>query len=181
MHFISILQNEDSPEKVADIMNLLTLQIINTCDCDFSNEYVADPSLTCEMSDYKVVIFQAKIISTAENKSTEFLQLLQAWATNEPLVVVNHVQLRLVMECSVQLNEIGGTECIPPDGAGTAAFQNATTASPQPTVSLTIVISIASVCGALLLITLVVIVVSIFCCRYVKRKTKAKIRRNDSM
>lgn len=181
MHFISILQNEDSPEKVTDIMNLLTLQIINTCDCDFSNEYVADPSLTCEMNDYEVVIFQAKIISTAENKSTEFLQILQAWAKNEPLLVVNHVQLRLVMECSVELNEIGGTECIPPDGAGTAAFQNATTASPQPTVSLTIVISIASVCGALLLITLVVIVVSIYCCRYVKRKTKARIRRNDSM
>lgn len=181
MHFIPILQNEDSPEKVTDIMNLLTLQIINTCDCDFSNEYVADPSLTCEMNDYKVVIFQAKIISTAENKSTEFLQILQAWAKNEPLLVVNHVQLTLVMECSVELSEIGGTECIPPDGAGTAAFQNATTASPQPTVSLTIVISIASVCGALLLITLVVVVVSIWCCRYVKRKTKARIRRNDSM
>lgn len=103
------------------------------------------------------------------------------WAKNEPLVVINHVQLRLVMECSVELNEISETECIPPDGAGTAAFQNATTASPQPTVSLTIVISISAVCGALLLITLIVIAVSIFCCRYVKRKTKAKIRRNDSM
>ena len=189
----------------------MVLQIINTCDCDFSNEYVGDPSLTCEMSDNKVAIFQAKIISTAENTSTEFLQVLQAWAKNEPLVVVNHVQLRLVMECSVELNEIGETVCIPPDGAGTpisatsdsaatpistsaatpisttsdgagtAAFQNATTASPQPTVSLTIVISISAVCGTLLLITLIVIAVSIFCCRYVKRKTKAKIRRNDSM
>ena len=195
-----MLQNEDSPEKVTDIINHLVLQIVNTCDCDFSNGYVADPSLTCETRDDEVAIFQAKIISTAENTSTEFLQLLQDWAKSEPLVVVNHVQLRLVMECSVQLNDIGETECIPIDGTpiSTTSSTNGTgTTTPSPTTStngtdtaantaavttttqppvVIIIISTVIVCGTLLL---TVIIISICCCYFVKRSTKANIRRDD--
>jgi len=176
-----------------DIMHLLVLQLINTCDCDFSMEYVTDPSLTCELTGDSVAIFQARIISTAEKRSTEFLPLLQAWASDEPLVIVNHVQLRLVMECNVQLNDIGETECTPSDnaittapppttrpGVGTGGFQNATMI-PQPSpVSLPVII-IAAVCGFLVLVILITVVISLYGCHYIKRKTKAKIRRNDSL
>ena len=187
-----------------DIVNLLVLQIINTCDCDFSNEYVANPSLTCETRDDEVAIFQARTISTAENRSTEFLHLLQDWARDEPLVVVNHVQLRLVMECSVKLNDIGETECIPldgtpmsttsstngtgtttpsptnstkpKDGADTAA---PTTTTPQPPVTTIIIITVI-VCGTLLFIV-IIISICCCCCYFVKRRTKANIRRDASM
>jgi len=178
-----------------DIMHLLVLQLINTCDCDFSMEYVTDPSLTCELTGDSVAIFQARVISTAEKRSTEFLPLLQAWASDEPLVIVNHVQLRLVMECNVQLNDIGETECTPsdnaittapspttsvPPGVGTGGFQNATMI-PQPSpVSLPVII-IAAVCGFLVLVILITVVISLYGCHYIKRKTKAKIRRNDSL
>lgn len=182
-----------------DIMHLLVLQLINTCDCDFSMEYVTDPSLTCALTGDSVAIFQARVISTAEKRSTEFLPLLQAWASDEPLVIVNHVQLRLVMECNVQLNDIGETECTPsdnaittapppttasqptvPPGVGTGGFQNATMI-PQPSpVSLPVII-IAAVCGFLVLVVLITIVIALYGCHYIKRKTKAKIRRNDSL
>lgn len=170
-----------------EIVNLLVEQITNTCACAISSEYVTDLSLTCETRGDEIAIFQARIISTVETRSTELLEILQDWAREEPLVIVNYVQLRLVMECSVELNEIGETECIPIDGSSTNG--TGTTAStiiaPQPTVVNTrapvtatphtvIIAVIITVCGIVLLITITVI---IYCC-YLKRKKKKNITQN---
>ena len=179
-----------SEEKVTEIVNLLVKQITNTCGCGISNEYVTDLSLTCETRDDEIAIFQARIISTVETRSTELLEILQDWARDEPLVVVNYVQLRLVMECSVQLNEIGETECIPiggsfTNGTGTTA---STIITPQPTVvntgapvtatpHIVIIAVIIIVCGIALL---VIIIVTIYCC-YLKRKKKKNIKQNHPM
>ena len=166
-------------------MNRLIKQITDTCGCGISSEYVTDLSLTCEPRDDEITIFQARIISTVETRSTELLEILQDWARDEPVVVVNYVQLRLVMECSVQLNEIGETECIPIDGS----FTNGTgTTAPQPTVVNTrapvtatphtvIIAVVITVCGIVLLITITVI---IYCC-YLKRKKKKNITQNIPM
>ena len=168
-------QNENSAEKARDIMHLLVSQLITTCDCDFSMEYVTDPSLACELTGDSVAIFQARVISTVENRSTEFLPLLQAWANDEPLVIVDHVQLRLVMVCSVQLNSVGETECIPSDNATTTL----TSKTVQPAVGTTVII-VAAVFGFLALVVLITIIISSYGCHYVKRKTDAKNRKNDS-
>ena len=149
------------------------------------------------MRDKEVAIFQARIISTAENKSTEFLQLLQDWAKDEPVVVVNYVQLRLVMECSVQLNEIGETECIPIDGGATDGtttsppiITNSTsptngnytaapaTATPEPPI---IIIIVVVVCGTVLLSIIIVSGCCCCCCCCVRRRKKENIRPNDVM
>ena len=176
---------------MTEIVNLLIKQITDTCGCGISSKYVTDLSLTCETRDDEIAIFQARIISTVETRSTELLEILQDWARDEPVVVVNYVQLRLVMECSVQLNEIGETECIPIDGSSTNG--TGTTAStiiaPQPTVVNTgapvtatpptvIITVIVTVCGTVLLC--IIIIVIIFCC-YLKRKKKKNITQNNPM
>ena len=102
-----------------DIKNLVVLQLNNTCGCNFSEEYLIDLSLTCQNEEDMIAIWQARVISTAEKRSTQFLQLLQDWARDEPLVTINHEHLRLVMECSVELYDIGETECISPDSTPT--------------------------------------------------------------
>lgn len=187
-----------------DIKNLVVLQLNNTCGCNFSEEYLIDLSLTCQNEEDMIAIWQARVISTAEKRSTQFLQLLQDWARDEPLVVVNHVQLRLVMECSVKLNDIGETECIPLDGTpmSTTSSTNGTgtttpsptnstkpkdgadtaapaTTTPQPPVTTIIIITVI-VCGTLLLI-IIIISICCCCCYFVKQRTKANIRRDDSM
>lgn len=164
-----------------EIVNLLVEQITNTCACGISNEYVTDLSLTCEMRDNETAIFQARIISTVETRSTELLRILQDWARDEPIVIINYVQLRLVMECSVQLNEIGETECIPIDSTTTPPPDTITASTPQPTVIDTVapatttpqppvivIITVIIVCGAALIIVIIVII----CCCYLKRKKK---------
>ena len=188
-----------------EIVNLLVEQITNTCACAISNEYVTNLSLTCETRDNEIAIFQARIISTVETRSTEFLEILQDWARDEPLVIVNYVQLRLVMECSVQLNEIGETECIPIDGTTTLPptttlspttspknETNTTAFTPQPTVIDTgapatttpqppviVIITVIIVCGTALIIVIVVVI----CCCYLKRKKKKQenITQNNPM
>ena len=179
-----------------EIVNLLVEQITNTCACGISNEYVTDLSLTCEMRDDETAIFQARIISTVETRSTELLRILQDWARDEPIVIINYVQLRLVMECSVQLNEIGETECIPIDSTTTPPPDTITASTPQPTAIDTVapttttpqptvidtvapatttpqppvivIITVIIVCGAALIIVIIVII----CCCYLKRKKK---------
>ena len=136
-------------------MERLVLQLTDTCKCDFSMEYVSDPSLKCETDD-NVAIFQARIVSTAENTSTEFLQLLQDWASTEPFVIVNGVHTRLLMECSAHINDIGETECIPSD----AGHQNTTT-TPQPSAVSLPAILIPTVIGTLILIALIIIIIRI--------------------
>ena len=168
-----------------EIVNLLVKQITNTCACGISNEYVTDLSLTCERRDDEIAIFQARMISTVETKSTEFLQILQDWARDEPLVVINYVQLRLVMECSVQLNEIGETECIPingsyTNGTGTTTQSTVHTGAPitaTPPQSVTVVIVVLTTCGTVLLIVIIVII--LYCC--ITRKKKKTITENNPM
>ena len=129
-----------------DIIGNLVLQLTDACNCDFSMQYVADPILKCEMDGY--AIFQARIISTAENTSTDFLPLLQAWASDEPLVVVNLVEIMLVMVCSAPVNDTGETECIAPT----------TTMTPEVS-SVSLAAIVAPVMISLVLITLIIIVI----------------------
>ena len=185
-----------------EIVNLLVEQITNTCACGISNQYVTDLSLTCEMRDDETAIFQARIISTVETRSTELLRILQDWARDEPIVIINYVQLRLVMECSVQLNEIGETECIPIDGTTTpppttSETDTITASTPQPTVIDTVapatttpqptvidtvapatttpqppVIVIITVIIVCGAALIIIIIIVIICCCYLKRKKK---------
>ena len=88
-------------------MNLMVLQIINTCDCDFSNEYVGDPSLTCEMSDNKVAIFQ-------EIDHRQYTNTQMFWDNLKPNKVLTLTQSRWCNHISYLTNLISCAASPPP-------------------------------------------------------------------
>lgn len=140
-----------------DIISNLVLQLTHACNCDFPMEYVADPILKCEVDGY--AIFQARVISTAENNSTDFLKLLQAWASEEPSMVVNLVEIKLVMVCSVPVNGIGKTECTAPTTTG---LPNTTMTTED---SLAVIVAPVTILPVLIALIIVVIISTL--CYYV--------------
>ena len=165
-----------------DIRNLVVLELNNTCGCNFSGEYLTDLSLTCQNREDEIAICQARVISTAEKMNTLFLQLLQNWARDEPLVTINHMHLRLVMECSVELHDIGETECVSSDSTLTPPLSTSPTngSGNATTTNLLFETLYACISLAILTTTLAVICILITYCS-VKLKARKNKRQKDPM
>ena len=107
------MQHEDSLEKLSDMIEHVTLQLNELCNCDITTEYIAEGRLVCNPEQPGEVILQGRIISIIEKNSTDLLLALQAWVLDKPTVVVQGVQLEVDAECLVDLRNLGDTECIP--------------------------------------------------------------------
>ena len=105
------IQHDDSLEKLSDVTEQVVLQLTDFCECALTVEYIADRKLVCNQNEPEKVIFQGRIISTPERNSTEFLPILRLWKVNEPTIVVQGVQLKVESRCSVELANVGDTEC----------------------------------------------------------------------
>ena len=114
--FVSTLhiQHDDSLEKLSDVTEQVVLQLTDSCECALTVEYIADGRLVCDINEPEKVIFQGRIISTPERNSTDFLPMLGLWVLNEPTIVVQGVQLKVESRCSVELANLGDTECVQP-------------------------------------------------------------------
>ena len=114
--FVSTLhiQHDDSLEKLSDVTDQIILQLTDSCECTLTTEYIADGRLVCDPNEPEKVIFQGRIISTPERNSTDFLPMLGLWVLNEPTIVVQGVQLKVESRCSVELADLGDTECLQP-------------------------------------------------------------------
>ena len=108
------IQHDDSLEKLSDVSEQIVLQLTDSCECALTVEYIADRRLVCDPNEPEKVIFQGRIISTPERNSTDFLPMLGSWVLNEPTIVVQGVQLKVESRCSVELANLGDTECVQP-------------------------------------------------------------------
>ena len=108
------IQHDDSLEKLSDVSEQVVLQLTDSCECALTAEYIADGRLVCDPNEPEKVIFQGRIISTSERNSTDFLPMLGSWVLNEPTIVVQGVQLKVESRCSVELADLGDTECVQP-------------------------------------------------------------------
>ena len=108
------IQHDDSLEKLLDVTEQIVLQLTDSCECALTVEYIADGRLVCDPNEPENVIFQGRIISTPERNSTDFLPMLGSWVLNEPTIVVQGVQLKVESRCSVELANLGDTECVQP-------------------------------------------------------------------
>ena len=108
------IQHDDSLEKLSDVTEQVVLQLTDSCECALTVEYITDRRLICDPNEPEKVIFQGRIISTPERNSTDFLPMLGSWVLNEPTIVVQGVQLKVESRCSVELGNLGDTECVQP-------------------------------------------------------------------
>jgi len=121
-----------------------------------NSEYIADGRLFCNPNRPAEVILQGKIVSITEKNSTDILMMLQEWALDKPTIVVQGAQLKVDPECSVELENLGDTEC-----RAYSAVSGVGASLPFPAFG-------GGVGGVLVIVVLVVIVVGILIC--VKKK-----------
>ena len=108
------MQHDDSLEKLSDVTDQIILQLTDSCECALTIEYITDRRFVCDPNEPEKVVFQGRIISTPERNSTDFLPMLGSWVLNEPTIVVQGVQLKVESRCSVELADLGDTECVQP-------------------------------------------------------------------
>ena len=156
------IQHDDSLEKLSDVTEQIVLELTDSCECALTVEYIADGRLVCDPNEPENVIFQGRIISTSERNSTDFLPMLGSWVLNEATIVVQGVQLKVESRCSVELANLGDTECVQPptDSVIGPGF-------PVPGVA-------GAVGGVLVLVVLAVIIVGAIICVQKLRRGKGK-------
>ena len=153
------MQHEDSLEKLSDMIEHVTLQLNELCNCDITSEYIAEGRLVCNAEEPGEVILQGRIISITGKNSTDLLLALQTWVRDNPMVVVQGVQLKVDPECLVDLHNLGDTECIP-HSVGVVG-----PSVPFPAVG-------GGIGGLLVIVVLVVIIaVAVFVCVKKKKRT----------
>jgi len=97
-------------EKLSNMIEHLTLQLNELCNCDLTAEYIADGRLICNPDKPGEVILQGRIVSITEKNSTDLLMMLQEWVLDMPTIVVQGVQPKFDPGCSVKV-KWGETEC----------------------------------------------------------------------
>jgi len=105
-------------EKLSDLMEYVTLQLNELCNCDLTAKYIADGRLICNPDKPGEVILQGRIVTITARNSTDLLMMLQEWVLDKPTIVVQGVQLKVDPECSVELENLGDTECRAPSSVG---------------------------------------------------------------
>jgi len=143
-------------EKLSDMIEHITLQLNELCNCDLTAEYIADGRLICNPAKPGEVILQGRIVTITARNSTDLLMMLQEWALDKPTIVVQGVQLKVDPECSVELQNLGDTECRAPSTDGVVG-----PSLPLPALG-------GGIGGVLAIVVLVVIVVGVII--YVKKK-----------
>ena len=151
--FYFCIQQEDALD---DMIEHVTLQLNELCNCDLTAEYIANGRLICNPDQPAKVILQGRIVSITEKNSTDLLMMLQEWVLDRPTIVVHGAQLKVDPECSVALENLGDTEC-----RAYSAVSGVESSLPFPAFG-------GGVGGVLVIVVLVVIVVGVLIC--VKKK-----------
>ena len=162
-------QHDNSLEKLSDVTEQIVLQLTDSCECALTAEYIGDGRLVCDPNEPEKVIFQGRIISTPERNSTGFLPMLRSWVLNEPTIVVQGVQLKVESRCSVELANLGDTECVhlPTESVVASNFP-----VPEERSSFPVLGVAGAVGGVLALVILAVIIVGAIVCVKKLRRVK---------
>ena len=91
------VQNQMPLEKAADMVQVVSRGIEQYCQCEFPSDYITDTEFLCD-EDSNTVIFQGRIITTNEKNSLYLVDKLEMWISNEPTVVIQSEQVRIISQ-----------------------------------------------------------------------------------
>ena len=106
------LQHKDPLEKIQYFIDGMSLELSKTCNCHIPVDNFADERLICETKDTNKVVFQSRLVVVDDKNDTQLLDYVKEWVMTDPHVVVQGIQLQVDQYCSVELTELGNSECI---------------------------------------------------------------------
>ena len=154
------MQSYRSSETANSISKYIAGELMDICNCAFSEKYIAEPDLICMENSTSGVIFQGRLISTEDMNSTEMVSDLEGWAQTKPIIVAKGVKLTVVGICSEHLR---GLDCFmdntPPTVMTPTQNSNPTGVGITESHSIVPVIGAGAGGGVFLLIVAVVILI----------------------
>ena len=155
-----LLQNENPERKTSSIAHFLAQQIVQLCQCQYSDSYITDAQAFCTAKD--AVIYQAVLLSTDEKTALEIRNNTQQWVLSKPVLVIEQQFYEVDPYCSVMVEELGTTTCDTTEGLSKSSSA----------VSLIELVSVAGA-GVMLILVIALIFILLCCCCKNKRKSKS--------
>ena len=124
------MQHEDSLDKITDLINGFSIELSRECDCHIPLDHFSDERLICQPEDASKVVFQGRLVVTEDKNVSGLLDNLKQWVMTDPHVVVQGVQLSVDQYCSVEVTELGDSECVSTTEAPTDKPTESPTATP---------------------------------------------------
>lgn len=157
-------------EKIADIERAIADYIYNNCNCEiFSEQYITQGILMCG-SNLREFIFQAKLLSTDEKTSEQFRdELLQKWVNLKPIVKIEKISYQVDPYCTVELSDLGLTDCRSESPTLGLSQTNGTKTSLQVAIEIT-----AGVGGGVFAFIIIASIVGIVCCCCSRKSVRRK-------
>ena len=128
-----------------------------------SNDYIGDTRILCSEESQNTVVLQGRIIGTKDRNVLQLEDDLRKWVTTAPHVVVQGVQLKTQINCSVQLSELGDSKCITANGTDPKYSPNEENSFPFYYIIVGVVVAVVLVGLSVLLV----------CC-FLKQQKKVK-------
>ena len=131
-------QQQDDPEsKIASVLYQLETVLNRRCFCSITPAYFGESRFICDevARDNERVIFQARLIGTTRTNSSQLLAYIQEWVSTGPHITVLGVQLDPDSTCSVYLESLGDTHCLPIPVSTTPIPTPTPTPTPTPSPS----------------------------------------------
>lgn len=107
-----MLQKENPIGKATDVAQVISEQIVQICNCEYSEKFVKSGQFFCSNS-RKQIIYQARFLTTDGKTVEEIRNITQKWVLTEPFVMIDSHRHQLDPYCSVVIERIGDLSCDP--------------------------------------------------------------------
>lgn len=96
-------------QKTMDVSSAIVNELLENCECPYSDQYIANSSLLCGTSTQEV-IYQSNLLNSGRIQATDLKQVVQDWVGMSPQITVGGVALKVQSYCLVDLETLGDTE-----------------------------------------------------------------------
>ena len=95
-----------------EIVSKITQILNKRCLCQLSTNLFGLMQFRCSNDD-KVVIVQGRLVGLPTINSSELMAYLQQWVDTGPSMVVDGTQFSIDKRCTLIINNLGITDCVP--------------------------------------------------------------------
>ena len=158
MFLIVSSQHAERQEASRQITNAVSQQLISSCtDC---NDIIDMQSLDCGSE--SVIIYRARLEGTSQRDSSSFINIIEAWVTSGPILIVTELLMTVDSQCTVVISSLIEGDCtqsIIDTTANTTTIDTNNNTTLTPTTSNSSIFDNAAMIGGVVAVVIVIVIV----------------------
>ena len=97
--------------KFVDITRGVEEELSASCQCQITNDTIAEESFACFEASPNSVTYQARLSGTSERESASLISLIEYWVSTGPTIHVSGVLMLLGDNCSSAISDLSKGDC----------------------------------------------------------------------